>query len=32
VLRDLYRLGLRSAQLPAHNWTNNFADSCCAGS
>ena len=21
VLRDLYRLGLRSAQLPAHNWT-----------
>lgn len=30
VLRDLYRLGLRSAQLPAHNWTNNFADSCCA--
>ena len=30
VLRILYRLGLRSAQLPAHNWTNNFADSCCA--
>ncbi len=30
VLRCLYRLGLRSAQLPAHNWTNNFADSCCA--
>jgi membrane dipeptidase len=30
VLRDLYRLGLRSAQLPAHNWTNNFADSCCS--
>jgi membrane dipeptidase len=30
VLRDLYRLGLRSAQLPAHNWGNNFADSCCA--
>ncbi len=30
VLRDLYRLGLRSAQLPAHNWANNFADSCCA--
>jgi len=30
VLRDLYRLGLRSAQLCAHNWTNNFADSCCA--
>jgi membrane dipeptidase len=30
VLRDLYRLGLRSAQLSAHNWTNNFADSCCS--
>jgi len=32
VLRSLYRLGLRSAQLPAHNWANNFADSCCAPS
>ena len=30
VLRNLYRLGLRSFQLPAHNWTNNFTDSCCA--
>lgn len=30
ILRDLYRLGMRSLQLPAHNWTNNFADSCCA--
>src|SRR5213594_2221796 len=30
VLRDLYKLGLRSAQLPAHNWANDFADSCCA--
>jgi len=30
VLRDLYRLGLRSAMLAAHNFTNNFADSCCA--
>ena len=30
VLRDLYRLGLRSAMLVAHNFTNNFADSCCA--
>ena len=30
VLRALYRLGLRSAQLPAHNWANNFADSCCS--
>jgi membrane dipeptidase len=30
VLRNLHRFGLRAAQLPAHNWTNNFADSCCA--
>ncbi|HSB15835.1 MAG TPA: dipeptidase [Bryobacteraceae bacterium] len=30
VLRDLYRLGLRVIQLPAHNWTSNYADSCCA--
>ena len=30
LLRALYRLGLRSAQLPAHNWANNFADSCCS--
>ncbi len=30
VLRSLYRLGLRCVQLPAHNWANNFADSCCA--
>jgi membrane dipeptidase len=30
VLRNLHRLGLRSFQLPAHNWTNGFADSCCA--
>jgi membrane dipeptidase len=30
VLRNLYRLGLRSAQLTAHNWTNNFADPCCS--
>jgi len=30
TLRGLYRLGLRAAQLPAHNWANNFADSCCA--
>jgi membrane dipeptidase len=30
VLRSLYRLGLRAAQLPAHNWANSFADSCCA--
>ena len=30
VLRDLYRLGLRSAMLPAHNFTSNIADSCFA--
>ncbi|MFN3326135.1 MAG: dipeptidase [Bryobacteraceae bacterium] len=30
VLRSLYRLGLRAAMLPAHNWANEFADSCCA--
>ena len=30
VMRDFYRLGLRSMQLSAHNWQNNFADSCCA--
>ena len=29
VLRGFYRLGLRSVQLTAHNYTNNFADSCC---
>jgi membrane dipeptidase len=30
VLHDLYRLGLRSAQLSAHNWDQNYADSCCS--
>lgn len=30
VLRMLHRLGLRAFQLPAHNWANGFADSCCA--
>jgi len=30
VLRSLHRLGLRVVQLPAHNWANEFADSCCA--
>jgi len=29
VLRTLYRLGMRSVMLVAHNHTNNFADSCC---
>jgi membrane dipeptidase len=30
VIREMYRLGLRSAQLSAHNWTSNYADSCCS--
>jgi membrane dipeptidase len=30
VLHALYRLGLRVVQLPAHNWSNEYADSCCA--
>jgi membrane dipeptidase len=32
LLRDLYRLGLRSAMFVAHNTDTNFADSCCAPS
>src|SRR5690606_31483667 len=28
LLRALYRLGLRSIQLPAHNTTNSFIDTC----
>jgi len=30
VLRALHRLGLRVVQLSAHNWENEYADSCCA--
>ncbi len=30
VLRAMHSLGLRVAQLPAHNWANEFADSCCS--
>ena len=30
IIDILYRLGFRSLQLPAHNWANNYADSCCA--
>lgn len=30
VLRMFHRLGLRSLQLAAHNWANEYADSCCA--
>lgn len=29
ALQALYRLGLRSLMLPAHNQDSNFADSCC---
>ncbi|HXJ38376.1 MAG TPA: dipeptidase [Bryobacteraceae bacterium] len=29
LLRQFHRLGLRSYQLSAHNWDNNYADSCC---
>ncbi|MCC6391014.1 MAG: membrane dipeptidase [Bryobacterales bacterium] len=32
LLRALYRLGLRSLQLTAHNKTNAFIDSCCDAS
>ena len=30
VLREMHRLGLRSLQLSAHNWTSNYSDSCCS--
>lgn len=30
VLRDFYRMGLRAAQLSAHNWNQNYSDSCCS--
>jgi len=30
MLREMYRLGMRSVQLSAHNWTSNYADSCCS--
>jgi membrane dipeptidase len=26
----MHRLGLRSVQLSAHNWTSNYSDSCCS--
>jgi membrane dipeptidase len=32
VIRQMYRLGMRSVQLSAHNWTSNYADSCCSAS
>lgn len=30
VIRQMYRLGMRSVQLSAHNWTSNYADPCCS--
>lgn len=30
VLRMFHRMGLRVLQLPAHNWGNEYADSCCS--
>jgi membrane dipeptidase len=30
ILRALYQLGLRSAQISAHNWNQHYADSCCS--
>jgi membrane dipeptidase len=30
ILRDLHRMGLRAAQISAHNWNQNYADSCCS--
>ena len=30
VIRAMYRLGMRSVQLSAHNWPSNYADSCCS--
>ena len=30
VIRQMFRLGMRSVQLSAHNWTSNYADSCCS--
>lgn len=30
VMHDMYRLGVRSAQLSAHNWNQHYADACCS--
>ncbi len=30
VLRSLHQLGLRSAQISAHNWNQHYADACCS--
>ncbi|MCU1322269.1 MAG: Membrane dipeptidase [Acidobacteriaceae bacterium] len=30
ILRELYKRGVRSAQLSAHNWNQKYADACCS--
>jgi membrane dipeptidase len=30
VMEEMYRLGVRSAQLSAHNWNQYYADACCS--
>jgi len=30
VLRELYKRGVRSTQLSAHNWNQKYADACCS--
>jgi membrane dipeptidase len=30
IIRRMHALGVRSVQLSAHNWTSNYADSCCS--
>lgn len=30
VIRRMHAMGVRSVQLSAHNWTSNYADSCCS--
>src|SRR5579884_537331 len=30
IIRALYRFGVRSLMLSAHNWPQNYADSCCS--
>jgi membrane dipeptidase len=30
VMEEMYRLGVRSAQLSAHNWNQHYADACCS--
>ena len=30
VMEEMYRLGVRSTQLSAHNWNQYYADACCS--